>query len=102
MTLVAGQYRSIDFTVKTLAVEERVTPVFLDLTKNHRIELLSLCSWCSRINVEGKWQELEVAVRNLKLLEEDVLPNITHGMCDSCFSNIQSLMDMRSVDPNGT
>lgn len=101
MILVAGHDRSIDFTTKTLSIEKRATPIFLDPTKNYRFELVTLCSWCSRIKVNSKWQDLDIAVRNLRLLEEDILPNITHAMCEDCFSNIQSTIDQPDPGHNG-
>ena len=48
-------------------------------------EMLIVCSWCNRINVEkDRWQETEIAVNTLKLFEFPNLPQISHGMCSDC------------------
>lgn len=49
--------------------------------------LLSLCSWCKRLDVNG-WCEIdEAVVRDASLFTEPIRP-ITHALCPSCESSV--------------
>lgn len=54
---------------------------------------IRLCSWCQSVAMpEGHWLAVEEAVAALRLLEEAVLPRITHGMCPACYDRIQATL----------
>jgi hypothetical protein len=60
---------------------------------------IRLCSWCQSVAMpEGHWLAVEEAVAALRLLEEAVLPRITHGMCPACYDRIQATL----LAPSGT
>jgi hypothetical protein len=58
-------------------------------------DFLTTCSWCKRMKVEDRWEEVEDAVALLALFLQDRLPMITHGMCPRCYASI-----MESLDPS--
>jgi len=44
-----------------------------------------MCGWCKRIpDSGGRWMEIEAALPRLGLLEQELLPAISHGICDEC------------------
>jgi len=43
-----------------------------------------ICSWCKKILVKDDWSEIEEAACKLGLLEADVLPQLSHGICPPC------------------
>lgn len=47
-------------------------------------ELLKMCAWCNRFDVEEEWLEVEDAVDRLKLFGVTLLPDISHGVCPGC------------------
>lgn len=48
-------------------------------------ELLKMCSWCKKIELDHSiWVEVEEAVESLELFNLVKLPYLTHGMCPSC------------------
>jgi hypothetical protein len=47
-------------------------------------EMLTMCGWCDRFLVEGRWVEVEEAAARLGLFERVELPAITHGVCPDC------------------
>lgn len=53
-------------------------------------DLVTSCSWCKRIRVEDRWEEIEDAVELLAVFLRDPLPMITHGMCPDCHTRILS------------
>ncbi len=58
---------------------------------NHMGELLRLCSWCKRLDVDG-WCDFEEALgRNASLFTEPVRL-ITHGVCPSCERSVMAAM----------
>lgn len=49
-------------------------------------EIIFICSWCNRIDIgKEKWQEIENAVKSLRLFEKERLPQLSHGMCPDCY-----------------
>lgn len=47
-------------------------------------ELLRICAWCKRVDVEGAWVEVEEAIERLELFDRPTLPELTHGVCERC------------------
>jgi hypothetical protein len=64
----------------------------LNATGPRRAEpLLSMCSWCKRVNVSG-WREIEDAlVVDPSLFTEPVRP-ITHGICPACAERVRATL----------
>lgn len=50
---------------------------------------LKMCSWCNKFYVSSQgYVELEEAIERLKLMEHDILPKITHGICQDCLATL--------------
>ncbi|WP_442889153.1 hypothetical protein [Congregicoccus parvus] len=48
-------------------------------------ELLRVCSWCERAALpDARWVSIEEAVESLQLMQQEVMPKITHGICERC------------------
>ena len=47
-------------------------------------EVLPMCGWCDRFEVEGEWVEVEEAARRLRLFARPDLPALSHGICAEC------------------
>ena len=54
--------------------------------------VVHMCSWCKRCDAGGAWLEVEDAVRALGLFEREVLPAISHGMCDDCYRGMEAYL----------
>jgi hypothetical protein len=46
--------------------------------------MLQMCSWCNRFNHEGRWMEIEEAIEKYDLVNADVVPRSSHGICPDC------------------
>jgi hypothetical protein len=41
---------------------------------------------CKRMRVSpGRWAEIEDGLADLRLFEADAMPQLTHGLCHSCY-----------------
>lgn len=49
-----------------------------------RDDLVSVCSWCKRVQAGEEWLEAEDAVVRLGLEGADHLPEVSHGICPAC------------------
>lgn len=47
-------------------------------------EMLEMCGWCDRFEVDGEWVEVEEAARRLELFNKPELPVLSHGICPDC------------------
>ena len=75
---------SVEFRTRLRHAEARTTVPLLDRDRAAATDLLTLCSWCNRVKVDGQWLELEDAAVRLGLFQVPVLPGLTHGICPVC------------------
>ena len=48
-------------------------------------QVLRICSMCKKVHVDNNdWVEVEEAMIQLRLFEQESLPQLTHGLCESC------------------
>jgi hypothetical protein len=51
---------------------------------------LGACGWCSRIKLgEDRWVGAETVVSELKLFEQERLPQLAHGICAACLAAVR-------------
>lgn len=86
--------RGAGFEVESVLVraEAREPQALLAAPRPDDGTMLSMCSWCKRVSVDQRWLEVEAAVRALGLFEREVLPAITHGICDACFGEMDAIL----------
>lgn len=74
--------------------EARDAVALLDPTVPRDDSQLGVCGWCKRVDLgEERWEEVEVAIAELRLFERDRLPLISHGMCPACFEGMTGLLE---------
>ena len=81
----------VEFRTRPHILESRAAVPMLDRTTSRTAELLTMCSWCNRVRVEGGWHEVEEAVDRLGLFEAPALPGLTHGICRDCADDVMKL-----------
>lgn len=63
----------------------------LDPAAERGTGLLKICSWCKQVKLdEHRWTEVEEAMRELRLMEQPVLPRLSHGMCPTCAEAVRA------------
>lgn len=43
-----------------------------------------MCAWCNKILYKNNYIEMEDAINEIKIFNDEGIPNFTHGICDSC------------------
>jgi hypothetical protein len=76
---------TVEFRSWALRLEPRPIVELLDTELDYRAsDMLYICSWCKRVQVNQKWLEVEKAVRELGLFADEPLPRMSHGICPQC------------------
>jgi hypothetical protein len=75
----------VEFLTRPLWMKERVAKkVFLEDTPREN-NMIVACSWCNRIELgRGEWAEVEEAAEKLRIFQIEVIPGLTHGICEGC------------------
>ena len=77
--------RVVLFSARLRSEEERELPQWLlDPATPRSEEVLEMCGWCDRFEVDGEWVEVEEAARRLGLFNRPRLPALSHGICPDC------------------
>ena len=84
-----GPHGQVQFQGRILREERRQPMPLLDSSINRDDDFLKVCSWCKRVQAEGEWLEVELAVERLELFNRKRLPQISHGICDDCGINLR-------------
>lgn len=84
MEIVPAPDLAIEYRSYVLREESRHHVRLLDVTAERNVDLLHMCSWCSRVRCDEVWLPVEEAVKILGLFGSAELPQITHGICPDC------------------
>jgi hypothetical protein len=77
--------RTVMFAAHLDSEESRDEPQpVLDPDAPRGDDLLAMCGWCDRFEVDGEWVEVEEAARRLELFRRSELPALDHGVCSAC------------------
>ncbi len=77
--------RVVLFSARLRSEEARDLPqLLLDPSTPRSEEMLEMCGWCDRFEVDGEWVEVEEAARRLELFNQAELPALSHGICPYC------------------
>lgn len=77
--------RVVLFSARMRSEEERDVPqLLLDPEAPRGDEVLEMCGWCDRFEVDGEWVEVEEAARRFELFNRAELPALSHGICPTC------------------
>lgn len=80
--LAAG---AVEFESTLTHEEPRPSLALLELGRPRDERLLQICSWCQKVELDdGRWVPVEQAVEILHLLEANIFPQLTHGICGAC------------------
>jgi hypothetical protein len=84
------------FQTHTLSVEERLSQRILDRNAKRINKLINICGWCKAIDTGDKdWQHLDSGISMLSLFEQDKLPELSHGICNNCYSAMAEKISQR-------
>ncbi len=92
MEITATEQGHVKFTSTLLSEEERAAvPLLMARTRSSNI-YVRICSWCHVVAWPGEtWKPLEAAAERVVDVDEADLPELTHGICETC---AQSMLDL--------
>jgi hypothetical protein len=77
--------RVVLFSARMRREEARDLPQWLlDPATPRSEDVLEMCGWCDRFEVDGEWVEVEEAARRMELFNRPELPTLSHGICPDC------------------
>ncbi|MEX0708657.1 MAG: PAS domain-containing protein [Woeseia sp.] len=84
MDVRAADGGCVEFRSRILSEEPRAALGLLDPSQPRTNDLITVCSWCEKVRVDGNWVDVEDAIEALGLFQQAQLPALTHGMCQAC------------------
>jgi len=83
----------------TICETESRSPVsLLDVDTPRSSEFITVCSMCKKVKVSpSEWNEIEEGLALLRIFEAGKMPQLSHGVCPSCFQ-----VAMKKLDDSGT
>ena len=75
----------IDIITVLLKTEPRPPVRILQADTPRTEQFIKICSMCKKVFVDDEWVEIEEALIRMKLFEQERLPQLTHGLCNSCY-----------------
>lgn len=93
MHVTCGPDRVADIRVRTIAEKPCPPQPLLDAARPHSDDLLQVCGWCKKVNIGGRWVEVEEAVSARGLFDRSLLPDVTHGICDLCYKRMSATLN---------
>jgi hypothetical protein len=57
---------------------------------------LTVCAWCKRLNVRGRWVASEQALAPMEP-KRHRKTNLTHGICPACFQTVTRRGDLERI-----
>jgi hypothetical protein len=76
--------RVVMFSARLRSEEPREAQPMLDPKAPRSANMLEMCGWCDRFEVDDEWVEVEEAATRLELFRQSELPAISHGICPRC------------------
>jgi hypothetical protein len=95
MTMTATDEGGVRFDSLTLRTEPRVAPALMPIDPVESETHLPSCSWCKRVAVGHRWEEVEMAVEHLGALGGGPMPTLTQAMCPECIERVMKESDLR-------
>ncbi|MCA1794750.1 MAG: PAS domain-containing protein [Desulfobacteraceae bacterium] len=84
----------IEITSKISRTEPRSPISLLNADTPRSSDFVTVCSMCKKMKVSpGQWAEIEEALVHLRLFEADKMPQLTHGLCHTCYQVAMGELD---------
>lgn len=90
LTVIPLANGDIEFESRLIREEKREEVPLFDPAVARSEELVVVCSWCKQVKANGRWVEVEDAVRMLGLFDAARMPRISHGICPQCLEQFHA------------
>ncbi len=94
LSIIPLKHNAVDFWSRVVRTESREPVVLLKNDIERSDEFVRICSMCKKISIsDTEWAEVESAITKLRLFEKERMPELTHGLCQSCYDKIMTTLD---------
>ncbi len=93
MEVMGDGSENVRFTSRIVREEPRPPQPLLSTDVDRSDETIVMCSWCKRVKLDERWVEVEEYVASTGLMEEERLPQLSHGLCPDCATEMEALAD---------
>lgn len=104
MIISPEENNGVLFQTRTLSVDECLSQRILDRNVARTNRLIIICGWCKAIDTGSSgnkdWKDLAIGISILDLFKQYRLPELSHGMCDTCYSAISENLSQRNKKIN--
>jgi hypothetical protein len=84
---------ALEFHSTLVRSERRASLRLLDRRVPRSLQVVRLCSMCKCIAApKERWLELEEGLQELRIFEEERMPQLTHGLCPVCFQRAMAVL----------
>jgi hypothetical protein len=90
MRITGGAGGEVEFASTLESEEAREAVSLLDSRQLRNDQFVRMCSWCQRLEANGRWEPVEVAIVELGLMAGPTVPAITHGICEDCYGDMMA------------
>lgn len=87
MEMIPLEGDSIAFKSCIIREELRQPVLIIDVNRSNSVDILKICSWCKKIQINNFWIEIEEAIEKYALFQTRLLPRLSHGVCSQCYDN---------------
>ncbi len=96
MHLMPEEDGGITFTNRVLRLEKRPVVRLLERSAPRSSDFVTMCGWCKKLRLpDGRWAEVEEAIRSLGLFDAYPVPQISHGICPDCYDRVTNIRQDR-------
>jgi hypothetical protein len=96
MIITPAENGALLFQTRTISINERPEQNVLDRNAARTKKLISMCGWCKAIDTgNNDWKTFDIGISMLGLFEQDKLPALSHGICDTCYSSVSEKISHR-------
>jgi len=88
-----------EFRTRVISEELREYQALLEPDRLTSDEFLHMCAWCKQVDIGAEWVEVEEAVALLRLFEQPLLPQLTHGICQACYAKMMKVLEEPGAIP---
>jgi hypothetical protein len=103
MVIVPGPDGAVHFRSVLAFQEARPRVALLDpeAERDADARAIPLCSWCGRVEHDGRWLDVEEFAQASRLLERLSMPPISYGICAGCRKEMAAelLVPYQAVEP---
>lgn len=76
----------IEITSTILRTEPQRPTNLLNVNTPRSKDIVTICSMCKKIRISPEqWEEIEEGLAQLRIFEADEMPQLSHGLCQSCY-----------------